>query len=334
MKPYRKAIIGVAIVVSIAAVAWCTWQTWPSSASGMRRTAVVVEQLTWHEVTADNRPVLYFSSAEGDSAITGITSVRDSATHRRLTMGFWTNSLPLMPTCRGRVVAPYTAEGGVPRSLNDSAIVRLCRLSADIQLKKLLTQKSELDYYIRVHGVQDNGYQQIAALASSINSAVSAVRTARSIIDSLAADKHHRHRFALCTKATFSVTGHDAEGKTVRLPMHLVNRDTTMQLVVLQTSDSSTPDWAKPARLLPWNASTPRPVLSAATPGLGIRGIESDTVSPIIVQGTMQASGLHNLPRLLAPDGAPVYTRRGHFIGVVNGKKITSRRDINKLLKK
>lgn len=249
-------------------------------------------------------------------------------------MGFWTNSLPLMPTCRGRVVAPYTAEGGVPRSLNDSAIVRLCRLSADIQLKKLLTQKSELDYYIRVHGVQDNGYQQIAALASSINSAVSAVRTARSIIDSLAADKHHRHRFALCTKATFSVTGHDDEGKTIRLPMHLVSRDSTLRLAVLQTSDSSTPDWAKPARLLPWNASTPRPVLSAATPGLGIRGIESDTVSPIIVQGTMQASGLHNLPRLLAPDGAPVYTRRGHFIGVVNGKKITSRRDINKLLKK
>lgn len=333
MKPHTKAIIGIAIAISIAVAAWCVWQTWPSDASGMRHTAVVVEQTTWHEVTVDNRPVLYFDSAEGDSALTGITSVRE-ATHRRLTMGFWTNSLPLMPSCRGRVVAPYTAEGGVSHSLNDSAIVRLCRLSADIQLKKLLTQKSELDYYIRVHGVQDNGYQQIAALASSINSAVSAVRAARSIIDSLTADKHHRHHFALCTKATFSVTGHDADGKTVRLPMRLVSRDTTMQLAVLQTSDSSTPDWAKPAKLLPWNASTPRPVLSVATPGLGIRGIESDTVSPIIVQGTMQASGLHNLPRLLAPDGAPVYTRRGHFIGVVNGKKIISRSEINKLLKK
>ena len=116
--------------------------------------------------------------------------------------------------------------------------------------------------------------------------------------------------------------------------MHLVSRDTTIQLAVLQTSDSSTPDWAKPARLLPRNASTPRPVLSAATPGLGIRGIESVTVSPIIVQGTVQASGQHNLPRLLAPSGAPVYTRRGHFIGVVSGKKIISRREINKLLKK
>ena len=116
--------------------------------------------------------------------------------------------------------------------------------------------------------------------------------------------------------------------------MHLVSRDTNIQLAVLQTSDSSTPDWAKPAKLLPWNVSTPRPVLSAATPGLGVRGIESDTVTPIIVQGTMQASGQHNLPRLLAPDGAPVYTSRGHFIGVVNGKKIVSRSEINKLLKK
>lgn len=249
-------------------------------------------------------------------------------------MGFWTNRWPLMPSCRGRVVAPYTAEGGVPRSLNDSVIVRLCRLSADIQLKKLQTQKSELDYYIRVHGVQDNGYQQIAALASSINSAVSAVTTARSIIDSLAADKHHRHRFALCTKATFSVTGHDDEGKTVRIPMHLISRDSTSRLAVLQTSDRSTPDWAKPARLLPWDASTSRSVLSVATPGLGVRGIESDTVSPIIVQGTLQASGQHNLPRLLAPDGAPVYTRRGHFIGLVNGKQIVARREISKLLKK
>lgn len=334
MKPHTKAIVGVAVAISIAVAAWCVWQTWPSDASGMRRTAVVVEQTTWHEVTVDNRPVLYFDSAEGDSAITGITSVRDSATHRRLTMGFWTNRWPLMPSCRGRVVAPYTAEGGVPRSLNDSAIVRLCRLSADIQLKRLQTQKSELDYYIRVHGVQDNGYQQIAALANSIKRAAMAVRTARNIIDSLAADKHHRHRFALCTKATFSVTGHDDEGKTVRIPMHLVSRDSTSRLAVLQTSDHSTPDWAEPARLLPWNASTPRTVLTVATPALGINGIESDTVPPIIVQGTVQASGCHNLPRLLAPDGAPVYTRRGHFIGVVSGKKIISRREISKLLKK
>ena len=334
MKPHTKAIVGVAVAISIAVAAWCVWQTWPSDASGMRRTAVVVEQLTWHEVTVDNRPVLYFDSAEGDSALTGITSVRDSATHRRLTMGFWTNRWPLMPSCRGRVVAPYTAEGGVPRSLNDSVIVRLCRLSADIQLKRLQTQKSELDYYIRVHGVQDNGYQQIAALANSIKRAAIAVRTARNIIDSLAADKKHRHRFALCTKATFSVTGHDDEGKTVRIPMHLVSRDSTLRLAVLQTSDRSTPDWAKPAKLLPWDASTSRSVLSVATPGLGVHGIESDTVSPIIVQGTLQASGQHNLPRLLAPDGAPVYTRRGHFIGLVNGKQIVARREISKLLKK
>lgn len=333
MKPHTKTIVGAATVLIIAVAAWCTWQTWPSGAPDMRRTAIVVEQLTWHEVTVDNRPVLYFESAEGDSALTGITSVRDSATHRRLTMGFWTNSLPLLPTCRGRVVAPYTAEGGVPHSLNDSAIVRLCRLSADLQLKRLQTQKAELDYYIRVHGVQDNGYQQIASLANSIDHATNAVKSARHIIDSLATDKR-RHHFALCTKATFTVTGHDDEGKTIRLPMHLVSRDSTLQLAVLQTTDHSTPDWAKPAKLQLWNASTPRTILTAATPALGVRGIESDTVSPIIVQGTVQASGCHNMSRLLAPDGAPVYTRRGHFIGVVSGKKIISRREISKLLKK
>ena len=71
--------------------------------------------------------------------------------------------------------------------------MRLCRLSADLQLKRLQTQKSELDYYIRVHGVQDNGYQQIASLANSINHATNAVKSARHIIDSLATDKRQHH---------------------------------------------------------------------------------------------------------------------------------------------
>ncbi len=44
MKPHTKAIVGVAVAISIAVAAWCVWQTWPSDASGMRRTAVVVEQ--------------------------------------------------------------------------------------------------------------------------------------------------------------------------------------------------------------------------------------------------------------------------------------------------
>ena len=73
MKPHTKTIVGAATVLIIAVAAWCTWQTWPSSASSMRRTAIVVEQLTWHEVTVDNRPVLYFESADGDSALTGIS---------------------------------------------------------------------------------------------------------------------------------------------------------------------------------------------------------------------------------------------------------------------
>ena len=102
MKPHTKAIVGVAVAISIAVAAWCVWQTWPSDASGMRRTAVVVEQLTWHEVTADNRPVLYFSSAEGDSALTGITSVRGSGTKRTANKGL----LDQQPAADGSVSRP------------------------------------------------------------------------------------------------------------------------------------------------------------------------------------------------------------------------------------
>ena len=159
MRYSKKKLFSVAAALVLLTVAGVVaWQLVPSSAEAMRGSTAIVEQEAWQEVCIDGKARLYFSGAAGDSAFLGVTANRDSAIHRHRMAGCWMNRWALVPSCMGRIATVYNAMPVAPRVGGDSVIARLCRQSIAAQLKTLKSQKSELGYYLRVHGVQDNGY--------------------------------------------------------------------------------------------------------------------------------------------------------------------------------
>lgn len=319
MKSSQKKLIGAAIAAVAVAGATVAWQLVPPSAEALLRSAVIVEQSTWQEVTVDGKPQLYFSSALGDSVLLGVTANRDSATHRSRAAGCWVNRWMLVPSCAGRIVTVYRALPATPHAGNDSTIVRLCRASIATQMKTLKAQKTELDYYLRVHGVQDNGYQRIASLATRIDAAYNDVARSGRTLDSLAANK--RHRFALKGMCEYAAVYRDTNGKTAHSKLILVDHNAKTGTMLLQTADGKTPDEVTPLSHWTWSTSAARDIRAVGYPGLGEPGLECDTVTPIIVAGRRTGSR-HNLPSVLVSDGSPVFTAKGRFIGIVNGSKI------------
>ena len=310
-------------VVTIVAASIAGWQLMPMSADGMRQSTVIVEQTTWHEVCIDGKPQLYFSGAMGDSALLGVTANRDSASHRKRMVGCWVNTLPLIPSCRGRVATLLIDKPTNPRLKGDSAIVRLCRQSIDKQLQTLKAQKTELDYYLRVHGVQDNGYQTIASLADHINKVLADVQRAGHMLDSLTNGKHHK--LTLKTEATYTAVYHNNEGKPERVALNVnrINRQNSTML--LQTTDRSTPSCATPLSRTLWACQPKGRILAVGYPGLGEDGLVCDTIRPIVVPGKTTADGRHDMPQILVSDGAPVFTSKGWLAGIVSGTKIVNR---------
>lgn len=321
MRYSKKKIFSVAVALIVLAVACVVaWQLVPSSADAMRGSAVVVEQTSWQEIRIDGKPRLYFSGCMGDSTLLGVTANRDSAAHHRRMAGCWINRWSLLPSCMGRIATVYSAAPAVPRLGADSCIVRMCRQSIATQLKTLKTQKSELDYYLRVHGVQDNGYQAIAALASRVNAAYADVSRAGRVLDSLTASG--RHRLAVASATEYVAVYRGTDGKTLRTRLDRIGADPSARMMTLQTVDGKTPDSASPLSVTPWVMSHRRGILAVGFPGLGENGLECDTVSPVIMPGTWSADGSHDLPRLLVSDGSPVFTKKGRFIGIVSGNSI------------
>ena len=182
---YKKAMGIAACVLGVSLVSWTTWRLLPSSADEMRRCAVVVSATSWYEVTVDGKPLLYFAESDADSAVYNVTTDRKKALHRSFSTGVWTNDWLLMPSCKGRLVTITHAPSDVLRGSADSTIIRLCREAVTSRLRDINKQKSELNYYMRVHNVQDYGYQEVAALDTRVNRAYAEAERVLQLIDSI-----------------------------------------------------------------------------------------------------------------------------------------------------
>lgn len=324
---YKKALCIAACVLGISLVSWTTWRLLPASADDMRRCAVIVSATSWHEVTVDGKPLLYFSESEGDSVVNDVTTEREDVLHRNFSTGVWTNDYLLMPSCEGRLVTVCRAPSDVLRSCADSTIIRLCREAVTTRLRDIKKQKSELNYYMRVHNVQDYGYQEVAALDTRIDKAYAEAQHVLHLIDSVV---NGNHGVFVKTHHEYTATYRSAEGKLMHAPLRLIGEVNGMTL--LQTADGKTPKGVAAVSLLPWNASDDCEALATSLPTIGEKGMECDTVSARIIPAQLKQGRTHSIPRILASDGAPVFSARGRFIGVVCGDTIASRKTIKRVL--
>lgn len=324
---YKKAFYIAVCVFGVALASWATWRLLPSSADEMKRCAVVVNAESWHEVRVDGKPLLYFAECYGDSAVSDLRTVRNEALHRTYSAGFWTNRWLMMPSCEGRIVTAIETPTDALRACADSTIMRLCREAAAARLKTLKHQKSELNYYMRVHSVHDYGYQDVATLDTRVCSEYAEAERVLHIIDSITAGKH-----GVCVKTRheYTATYRTEEGKLMHTRLRFVG--SADGLTLLQTADGKTPEGVATLALLPWNASDIGEARAVGFPTIAVKGMECDTVSAHILPARIAQGGKHNLPQMLAGNGTPVFSTKGRFVGIVSGDTIAARKTIRRIL--
>ena len=104
------------------------------------------------------------------------------------------------------------------------------------------------------------------------------------------------------------------------------------RLLLLQTLDKTTPDGIKTQYLLPWN-TTNRRLIAAGHGAIGIDEMGQNDASVVLTMGR-RTGQRHHFPSVLATDGTALFTPRGLFGGLVNGKNIVGRNAIQHLLMK
>ncbi len=322
----RWAVASMTVIV-IAATAFA-WMVRPLDTDSMRQNVSLVVVRSLYELDCDGRAVAYFRGVQGDSLLVGPTLERDSAATVSMVAGCWVDRYAGLPSCEGRLVTVTACRPDTVRSGVDSLVAHT-RKALSHRIADMTLEQSELKYYVRVHGVQDNGYQEIAALADRHAQLLDGDIRTLAVLDSLSLKK----KYTLRRSVAYTAYVQTATGGVKAVKCRLAATDVTSSAVLLRTSDGKTPENVSSVGILPWSASD---TVGIAVPSYGGVGehLASDTAARCVIVGGHLAASVHDLPAVLFVDGSPVYTAKGHFVGLTDGRHVVSRAVIRRLVGK
>lgn len=312
----------------------------PLSAGRMARSVALVERVEYYRICADGRPVAWFRALGDSLRPCGLVLPGDSAAVTRgYASGVWVDRYPFLPSCPGLLLVAWgdsagrarlSAAAAGPRSVVAEAIARLAADSLP-RVRRL----GELDYYMRVHNVNDDGYNVMAGRAA-------AERAAKAGADSLLGLLRRAsgaRRLAVERVTAYTLLYNDTAGNVCRKACTELTAGGRGEFALLQTADHEKPSGAVSVYLHQWfTPETGRgdSLTVAAMAGCASYGYSPAGARAALTRGTADGRGGHDVPPLLAPDGAAVFSRHGWFEGFsVGGRIVRPRRfgyGLNRLL--
>mgnify|MGYP006913127892 FL=1 len=309
-KPHRQPFLHAlachwrltsAMALPVAALLWIGIRALPASEDNMRASVCLVDGQSKLCVIV-----------KGDTIAVASDSVHGQ--------GVWINQHWWWPSCAGRVLTTQQGNGRTDQGpwLIADSVPRLIAAQTDslgALLQRKNTERKELQYYLRCHGVQDEGYQRIARYATK------QARETDSLTTIYMALKAHQpfKKARLVRVGHYSVAWNDGDGLLQRAQCEPVITPVGQlgKPVILQTCDHTKPWAAYAVRNTPLKFTLSQKIFT-------VKMSTGDTLHhTLMVSGNLSADRHHDFPRLFAPDGAPVFTNHGKFIGVVSKDQVS-----------
>ena len=297
-----------------------------SSQRQMRNSVVVVQSSLWYTVGTGADRVVFFAEVAPDSTFAkAATSPTDLLKTPHLTSGFWVNRFALLPSCSGRVVAamPHdTADKGkLPTDVNTMVQKTLGKLLA--QEKQLKREVKEINYYMKVHGMQDEGYTAALAYAHKLKTRLAEGQK----VSKRLAVLHKEKQLRVLRHTRYAVLFY---GKSIATKC--LREDQQWGLCLLQATNESKPWRANALSALPWGMSAAGEVRVASVPGLGLDPLATVKDSAAVWAASVQRDSSLRMHAALGQAGSPVFSAWGRFVGMYNGVGIVPRNIIAKML--
>lgn len=324
--PRLKLITLVILLLTI--IAWVTWSFWPSSARQMKRSVAIVACQSWYEMVCKGKTILYFSDIAADTALVRPSLQQDSCVRTTYSTGVWVNRYAFMPSCRGRMLTVMTK----PNEINQQDAWKLIEKEKERnqkRIRQLRDQLKELNYYLRINNVHDEGYNTVAAYAyEKEDEKAHCIRLAQ-LFDTV----RKTDRPQLIRKAVYTAYYRLPNGECQQVRMREVGSSKQCQTVLLQTVGRKTPTGVAPLSIFFVNGKSHGAALAVGYGGLGVKELASSDASCSIIPTTLH-DNRHDLPAVLGGDGSPVFSTRGYFIGITKGNEVITRSQLRDLLRK
>lgn len=285
-----------------AIILWLTARLLPASAEDMRASACTVSGVSHLcVVTGTDTLVVWTDTVCAE--------------------GIWIERQWWWPSCEGRVLTvlqghPYVDSGAWLTTDSLPALITAQTDSLGVLLKRKAIERKELLYYLRCHGVQDEGYQRIAQYAERQAAEQDSLQKIYNVLQKTV----NRQKPRLVRTGQYTVAWRDSHGVLCRAACEPVvcSVGRLGKPLVLQTVSHRKPTSAYAVRHLPWMRCATQQIITVKT-------LNADSAAPpLLVPGSSTDSHHHNLPHLLAAEGSPVFSNRGWFVGIVTADSVTS----------
>ena len=329
----QHKLITILVLLAVIAVVFLAVRATPATESDIRSAACLI------------RGTDFLCLVSGKDTVT----LRADSVNKE---GVWINRHWWWPSCDGRVLTVNVPEAASFLPIDNADSLRhLVTVRAD-SLTALLHRKDiehkELQYYMRSHGVIDEGYTQIATYAAAQAHETAELAKIHARLRAMLQHDSVAHKpMHLIRRSVYTVTWYDGDTvKSVACKPLITKLPRHGAPMIVHTRRLIKPWGVYAVRNVPWGATAHKKVIvvkvisevqKSGSPevqsnasgkkgqkGEGQKSGQSTAKSgtTILTKGNYWQGHSHDIPHLFAPDGAPVFTIHGRFLGVVYGRAV------------
>ncbi len=333
---YKRVAGCVVAVIVLLGVVMTSFSYLPTSRSKMERSVAMMECRSYYAVRVDGKPLFYFQNLTSDTLFSRVDTAAIEIAQVSYTPACWVNACAVIPSCRGRLVTYVDGNGDSVKAVVSKHRGRILAHEIAVLEKeeKILEHKAlELKYYLNVHGVQDEGFNSVSKYAVKVNHEKDSVSHILARLRHL----HQKARIDVAYVTDYTLLVRSANGKLERKPCRPLSSRDAHGFVLLQTKDATTPDGACTQNLhnwLSWTADDGDLIFVPGYGGMSRPAFDAGKATANLTPGHVtDATGKHNIPQLLAPDGSPVYSQNGCFLGLTCQGRVIGTKTLARLFK-
>ena len=322
----KKIIIWSLPVILLAAIAFILLPSLlPANYDRMKRSVTLIECREYYEITQGNKVIAVCNDIENDTTLNIVKEEVDSDTERKaMVCGCWINKWAFIPSCGGRIftVDPFYGERDILAAANANIgeTIEKTLQKAKRTAEKEKKRQDELDYYLNTHSVKDEGYNPGEDYAENKKKDRNRWERGGEILEKRKGRKGIRRR----KNRYYTLLYPTAKGKAGKISCKRLADETKKMprgTMMLMTEDGFISDDAYciyPIKrifvLIPEKGDS---ITVAGIFGLNNGCSEKAAAQePNVFKGRTTSLETHDIPELLAPEGAPLFNHNGFFIGI------------------
>ncbi|MGN1374983.1 MAG: hypothetical protein ACI4V5_00350 [Prevotella sp.] len=316
----KKTIIQSLLPIPVAIVLLYIYSFKPFSVEDMENSCTLVKHTSTYRLNADGNTIAWFDLIDSDLQPQNISTYpTDNTKDSSMITACWIDKYALLPSCKGTMITNQDSIQSVRLHKLNGRIRTTIRERA-VLLKKqieLLEKKNEdIEYYLSIHNVNDEGYNIIADYHNTLKKELSDSKTTLTTLENAVSAR----RLSIIRSENFTLLYTDTNGKVKRKTCRLITKDRTKPFCLIQTADQSLPKKAKPIHFYKWFTPTlnnGRIIIAITQPFCILENQLSEEIRNVAIIATIENKHISDMPSGVVPDGTPVFTSQGRPMGII-----------------